>query len=173
MSDSALSFEPELPAHSTEIETINADAFGPGRFTRAAYRIREQGPHEQALSFVARSGEIVIGSVRLTRIVIGDCPALLLGPLAVRPEFKNQGIGRKLVSISVDAARASGARAVLLVGDAPYYRPLGFEQIDTGSVFLPGPVDPKRLLLVCLNGAEPSEFSGHVIHANRLGTVDR
>lgn len=168
MSDSAFSIEPELPAHSTEIETINAEAFGPGRFARAAFRIREQGPHEEALSFVARCGESVVGSVRLTRVMIGEKPALLLGPLAVRPDYKNLGIGRKLVSTAVEAARASGGKAVLLVGDAPYYGPLGFEQIDAGTVALPGPVDPARLLVACLNGAEPSEFRGDVVHADRV-----
>lgn len=167
MSDSAFSIEPELPAHNTEIESINAEAFGPGRFTRAAFRIREQGPHEQALSFVARSGDKVVGSVRLTRVLIGEKPALLLGPLAVRPVYKNLGIGRKLVSTAVEAARVSGATAVLLVGDAPYYGPLGFEPIAAGTVSLPGPVNPARLLVACLNGAEPSGFRGMVIHADR------
>ena len=108
MSDSAFSLEPELPAHSTEIEIINAEAFGPGRFARAAFRIREQGPHELAMSYVARSGDTVVGSVRLTRILIGEKPALLLGPLAVRPDYKNLGIGRQLVSTAVEAARAAG-----------------------------------------------------------------
>ncbi len=167
MSDSAFSLEPELPAHSTEIESINAEAFGPGRFARAAFRIREQGPHEQALSFVARCGDRVIGSVRLTRVLIGEKPALLLGPLAVRPDYKNLGIGRQLVSTAVEAARVSGGKAVLLVGDAPYYGPLGFERIAAGTVALPGPVDPARLLVACLNGAEPSEFCGNVIHEDR------
>ena len=36
-----------------QIEAINEEAFGPGRFARAAYRIREGGPHERDLSFVA------------------------------------------------------------------------------------------------------------------------
>ena len=83
---------------------INAEAFGPGRFVRAAYKIREGGPHERQLSFVATQDGSVVGSVRMTRIAAGEGRALLLGPLAVRPDFKNIGIGRRLVAIALQAA---------------------------------------------------------------------
>jgi GNAT superfamily N-acetyltransferase len=92
-----LTYAQECPAHDIEIEAINAEAFGPGRFTRAAHFIREGGPHDLSLSFVALMGGIVVGSVRLTPVVIGKTPALLLGPLAVRPEWKKRGIGGTLM----------------------------------------------------------------------------
>ena len=64
----------------------------------------------------------------MTRIAAGAGRALLLGPLAVRPAFKNLGIGRRLVAIALEAADKAGAPAVMLVGDEPYYGPLGFKQ---------------------------------------------
>ncbi|TIW45769.1 MAG: N-acetyltransferase, partial [Mesorhizobium sp.] len=76
---------------------------GPGRFVLGAYKIREGGPHERALSFVAVHGDIVVASVRMTRIAAGSGRALMLGPLAVRPAFKNLGIGRRLVAIALEA----------------------------------------------------------------------
>ena len=79
-----VAYLPEQPAHEPEIEQINAEAFGPGRFARAAYKIREGGPHERALSFVAICDGAVIASVRMTRVAAGEGRALLLGPLAVR-----------------------------------------------------------------------------------------
>src|SRR6185436_971686 len=97
-----VAYLPEQPAHDPEIEHINAEAFGPGRFARAAYRIREGGPHERALSFVAIHENAVIASVRMTRVAAGEGTALLLGPLAVRPAYKNLGIGRRLVRIAVE-----------------------------------------------------------------------
>ena len=108
---------------------------GPGRFARAAYKIREGGPHERALSFVAIHDGAVIASVRMTRIAAGEGRALLLGPLAVRPAYKNLGIGRRLVRIAVEAAAKAGAAAVLLVGDEPYYGPLGFKKVPRGADF--------------------------------------
>ncbi|MDN2566624.1 N-acetyltransferase [Aquibium sp. A9E412] len=166
MSLNEIAFRPEDPAHDPAIEIINEEAFGPGRFARAAYRIREGGPHERALSFVALDGAAVIGSVRLTRVAAGGGRALLLGPLAVRPAYKNRGIGKKLVAIAVEAARRAGAGVVLLVGDAPYYGPLGFRQVPPGRLAMPRPVDPDRLLAAELRAGALAALSGAVMHAD-------
>ncbi|MBX3579585.1 MAG: N-acetyltransferase [Rhizobiaceae bacterium] len=161
-----VTYLPEQPAHDPEIDDINAEAFGPGRFAKAAYRIREGGPHERALSFVAIHGGAVIASVRMTRIAAGRGRALLLGPLAVRPTFKNLGIGRRLVAIACEAAGVAGHGLVVLVGDEPYYGPLGFSRIARGQVTMPRPVDLNRLLANELQPGELAAFSGPVEHAD-------
>jgi predicted N-acetyltransferase YhbS len=159
-------FMPESPAHDHAIEHINEEAFGPGRYARAAYRIREGGPHEPTLSFVAlRAGEVV-ASVRMTRIAVGAGRALLLGPLAVRPAHKNLGIGRRLVDIAVAAAAKAGHGVVLLVGDEPYYGPLGFARIPRGRITMPRPVDPRRLLACEMVPGAAAGLSGEVMHAD-------
>jgi predicted N-acetyltransferase YhbS len=157
---------PESPLHDAEIEAINEEAFGPGRFARAAYRIREGGPHERALSFVAMAGETVVASVRMTRVTAGRGRALLLGPLAVRPAWKNLGIGRRLVAIALEAAARAGCQAVILVGDEPYYGPLGFSRIARGQVSMPRPVDPDRLLVAEIAPGASALLSGEVRHAD-------
>lgn len=159
---------PEQPAHDPEIEHINAEAFGPGRFARAAYKIREGGPHERALSFVAVYQGAVIASVRLTRIAAGEGRALLLGPLAVRPDYKNLGIGRKLVRIAVEAAGKAGLGAVVLVGDEPYYGPLGFSRVPRGQVIMPRPVDLDRILAVELTPGAVAMLKGMMDHEDRV-----
>ncbi len=139
---------PEAPDDNPAIEILNDVAFGPGRFARAAYRLREGVPHEAPLSFVGDVDGRVIGSVRLTRTLIGDRPALLLGPLAVEPAWKDKGCGKALVRTAVAAARLQGHRLILLVGDEPYYGPLGFRRVEPrGAVVMPGPVDPERVLV--------------------------
>lgn len=141
---------PERAECADAIEALHAEAFGPGRFTRAAFRLREQGPHDPARSFVALSpqGDLT-GSVRLTPVKTSRSGhrGYLLGPLAVAPAYKNRGSGRALVRRAVEATgQIAAARFVLLVGDAPYYGPLGFAPVPAGQLFLPGPVDPGRLL---------------------------
>ncbi|MFU0505512.1 GNAT family N-acetyltransferase [Pseudaminobacter sp. NGMCC 1.201702] len=162
----AVIYQPESPAHDPEIDAINEEAFGPGRFTRAAYKIREGGPHERDLSFVAMHDGTVIASVRMTRIVAGRGRALLLGPLAVRPAFKNIGIGRRLVAIALEAARNAGEPCVVLVGDEPYYGPLGFKRIARGQITMPRPVDPDRLLAVEILSGAVAALTGEIRHAD-------
>lgn len=163
-----VTYLPENPDHDPEIEAINAEAFGPGRFVKAAYKIREGGPHERALSFVAMHDGEIIASVRMTRVSAGQGYGLLLGPLAVRPKFKNLGIGRKLVAIAVEAAAKADAAAVILVGDEPYYGPLGFRKIPTGQLTLPRPVDANRLLIHEIKPGSVADFVGELDHADRL-----
>lgn len=157
---------PEDPTHDHDIEAINAEAFGPGRFARAAYKIREGGPHDRALSFVAMRHGQVVATCRLTPIAAGEGRALLLGPLAVRPAHKDLGIGRRLVAISLEAAKKAGAGVVILVGDAPYYMPLGFVRIPYGQMRMPRPVDPERFLAHEIVPGELAKMRGDVVHAD-------
>ena len=139
-------FLTETAAHDCAIEALAADAFGPGRFARAASRVREMTTHDRSLSFVAvRHGELV-GSVRQTRVAVGGRPVLMLGPLAVRPAFAGKGAGRALMAMAAEAAKVAGEAAIFLVGDRAYYMPLGYRPLPKGSVWMPGPVDEARIL---------------------------
>ena len=147
-------------ADASTIDSLHAIAFGPGRFARTAYRLREGVPPDRRLSFVAVAESLVIGSVFTTPIRIGSRPALLLGPLAVRPDWSGKGAGKALVRAALEAARAAGHRIVLLVGDLSYYEPLGFQRLAPGAITLPGPVDPARVLVAALTPDALEGLSG-------------
>lgn len=165
MSAVPIVYLPERPEHDPAIEAINAEAFGPGRFTRAAHKIREGGPHDPELSFVAEADKEIVGSVRQSWIVAGGVRAVLLGPLAVRPHWKNKGIGKQLVRIALEAAKKRGAPMVILVGDAPYYEPLGFRMLRETALRMPWPVDPSRLLIAAFDEEAVGRLSGVARHA--------
>jgi predicted N-acetyltransferase YhbS len=159
---------PETRAHDADIEALNRDAFGPGRFARTAYRLREGVPHEFELSFIAiltgtGEGDRLAGSVRQTSIQIGSRPVLLLGPLVVAAEYKNIGIGRELMNRTIEAAKRAGHSLILLVGDYPYYSRFGFQIAQRGAITLPGPVDPHRLLTLALGGGDVAQFRGKAL----------
>jgi predicted N-acetyltransferase YhbS len=147
MSELNISITNEREADALAVDGLEERAFGPGRFSRTAFRLREGNPHDKALSFVARVSTLVVGSIRLTGIRIGEQRALLLGPLTVDPAFHSKGIGRRLVEASLAAAIAKGHRLVILVGDEAYYGRMGFKRVPQGKIIMPGPVDPTRILV--------------------------
>lgn len=147
MTDLSLTILPETAADALAIERLHERTFGPGRYAKTAYRVREGRSHARELSFTARVGTLLVGSVRLTPIRIGDAKALLLGPLTVEPPFRDRGIGQVLIERALAEAKAGGHRLVVLVGDEPYYGKCGFKRVPRGRVTMPGPVDPARLLV--------------------------
>jgi predicted N-acetyltransferase YhbS len=137
---------PETPDDAEAIARLNARVFGPGRFAKTAYRVRETTPPDMSLSFTARVGPLLVGANAMTPIFIGETPAWLLGPLIVEPVFRSRGIGEALVNASLEGARAAGGKLAILVGDESYYGRMGFKPTPPGQIFMPGPVDPARLL---------------------------
>lgn len=138
----------ETAADGEAIEAIADDAFGPGRYVRAAERVRELHPVVSCLCFVAVDGDTIAGSVRMTDFPSAPERALMLGPLAVRPHLKGRGIGKALMRRAAQEANEAGYRAIYLVGDAPYYAPLGYRAIEPGRIVLPRPADPSRTLVL-------------------------
>jgi predicted N-acetyltransferase YhbS len=158
----ALGLRPLHASDLPQIEKLDERAFGPGRYARTAYRLREGVAPDFALSFVAHVGTLLVGSNIMTPVQCG-CEngdlvgAMLLGPLTVEPAFRSRGIGEALAARSLEAARAAGQKLVILVGDEPYYGRLGFKRVPLGRLTLPGPVDPARVLICEL---VPGAFEG-------------
>jgi predicted N-acetyltransferase YhbS len=157
MNDISLTILPETPDDGPAIERLHERTFGPGRFAKTAYRLREQAAHRFDVSFTARTGSLLVGSVWLSPIRIGETKALLLGPLTVEPAFRERGVGQALIERALKEAKAKGHRLVILVGDEAYYGKSGFKRVPPGRATMPGPVDPGRLLVAEL---EEGAFEG-------------
>ncbi|CAN7419723.1 N-acetyltransferase [Bosea sp. LjRoot90] len=162
MTSLPLTIRQELPGDAAAIERLHERAFGPGRYARTAFRLREGAPPDPALSFASHVGTFLVGAVRVTPVVAGGAPALMLGPLTVDPAFEGRGIGAALMNAAIEAAREHGHELILLVGDAPYYARFGFKPVRPGQLVLPGPADPGRFLAL--------ELVDDVL-AKRSGTV--
>jgi predicted N-acetyltransferase YhbS len=134
----------ERPEDARLVEALVLRAFGPGRFAKAAERLREGRAPAYALSLTAWDGRRLIGCARQWTVTVGGAPAILFGPIAVDPAWRSHGLGAALTDRACDAAAAAGHALVVLVGDMPFFGPLGF-QVAQG-VTMPGPVDPRRVL---------------------------
>src|SRR3569833_306854 len=115
MNDLTFTILPEAAGDAHFIERLHERTFGPGRFVLSAYRIREHVDHLLELSFTARIGTLLVGSVRLLPVLVGVSPALLLGPLTGERRLRGRGGGRLLLVRAVMDALAFGLRLVLLV----------------------------------------------------------
>lgn len=141
-------------------EALLDGTMGAGRKRKSSEKLRRGRRPSEGLSFVARDAAgALVGTVRLWDVAVkrvislergqiggGDVSALLLGPLAVDPAQKGAGIGSALMEHAIDEARRLGHRAILLVGDAPYYARFGFSADKTGALAMPGPYEKHRLL---------------------------
>jgi predicted N-acetyltransferase YhbS len=148
------------------VDVLNAASFGPGRFAKSAYRLREGVDPVAALSFVAFENGVFRASVRFWPICVGSDKALLLGPLAVQSDQRGRGIGIALMKHGIEAAHATDYGSILLVGDEPYYVRAGFTRLPPGRVRFPGPVDASRILGLSLKHNELLTLNGDVRRAH-------
>ena len=127
-------------------EALLDACFGENRHMRTCQRLRDgRAPAEGLALSAVREGRLV-GTLRLWHVSAGGIPALVLGPLAVDNTCRKLGVGAALMDHALAAAKARGHRAVILLGDGPYYARFGFSAAKTGELSLPGPFERERLL---------------------------
>ena len=160
---------PEGPLDGPAIDDLLDRSFGPDRFRKTSYRYRVGISPIAALCLVAHVAGRLVGSIRYWPIRLGQTPALLLGPLAIDPARRGQGIGRALMQASLALAERMGHRLVFLVGDPAYYGQHGFRVVPSGIV-MPGE-DPGRLQYVTLGGAELPASGGILLRVQAPGLL--
>ena len=153
----------ERPQDADAVERLVLRAFGPGRFAKAAERLREGRAPRLDLSMAAWDGRALVGSVRQWTVRVGETPAIFLGPIAVEEAYRSHGVGAALVEMACAAAAAAGHDAVVLVGDMPFFGPLGFA--PASGVVMPGPVDRSRVLARVLTPGGDAALKGLVVAA--------
>lgn len=142
--------EDEREGDAEAREALLDRAFGPARFRKTCQKLRAGRLPAQGLALVARVEGQLVGTVRQWHVAAGGVPAVMLGPLAVDLRYRDLGIGARLMQESIARAAALGHRAILLVGDAPYYERFGFARRHTLGLRLPGPVEAERFLGLAL-----------------------
>ena len=132
----------DVPAREKLLDTC----FGADREDRTCQRLRDGRLPADGLAFTATHRRRVVGTVRLWHVMAGGKDALVLGPLAVEPSLQSLGIGAALMRHAIEEADRRGHRAIVLLGDAPYYARFGFAAAKASELVLPGPFERERLL---------------------------
>ena len=136
----------ERASDVTAREALLDACFGGNRHARTCQRLRDGRAPAEGLSLSAVAEGRLVGTVRLWHVSVGGIPALMLGPLAVEASSRQLGVGAALMDHALAAAKARGHRAVILLGDAPYYARFGFSAAKTSELRLPGAFERDRLL---------------------------
>lgn len=145
-----------LPLSAIEpalVEELLDAAFGPDRFGRTAYAIRDGVDWLPGLSFATLDDEdYLVGTIQLWPVALTDPegrrhPLLMVGPVAVMPGRQGEGFGKALISAALAAIAAEAPLPQMLIGDLDYYGRWGFAADHTGGWRCPGPWDPARLLV--------------------------
>ncbi len=142
----AISIEDERLTDAPAREAVLDEAFGDERFAKTCQRLRDGCLPTEGLALIARDGDRIVGTLSCWNVEAGGRSALLIGPLAVARSHRSIGVGSALMREALWRAATRGHKAVLLVGDAPYYARFGFEATLTRDLDLPGPVERERFL---------------------------
>ncbi len=158
-----------ITIHSTKKEDLSwvhglhERVFGPGRFARAAFRVRENFPIDKNLSLIAKLNGKKVASISMTPISIDGKNGYLLGPLATEFKSRGLGIGGNLVKqVCKNAMKNEQVKFVLLVGEYSYYGRLGFQKAKLNNISFPAPLDQNRILLHCADKSLANSLNGSI-----------
>ncbi len=151
------------PADDKFVDDLQAAAFGPGRFARTAFRVRERFPIDKSLSLIGEIDGVPAGVVWMTPLSVGGIDGYMLGPLATSPYYRKRGLGKQLAREVTKMALERGEGSfVILIGDRDYYCPLGWQPTTLGAVEWPGPVDPSRVLVYAEDKTLAARIKGKI-----------
>jgi putative acetyltransferase len=121
-----------------DITRINDLAFGQKNEGILIEHLRKNRDFLPELSIVAEKDCIIIGHILFFPIQIkskdNSYKSVSLVPMAVLPEYQNQGIGSKLIRYGLEKCREKGCQLVIVLGHPEYYPRFGFEKASKWGI---------------------------------------
>ena len=122
-----IQIRPETLADQETVRSILIAAFETSAEADLVDALRQQA--EPLVSLVAADGGEVVGHILFSPVTLSGHPDLQimgLAPMAVAPDRQRHGIGSALVRAGLEACRALGVEAVVVLGHPDYYPRFGF-----------------------------------------------
>lgn len=130
-----------------EVENLVWDAFWnvyrPGAFEHyIVHNLRDDESFIADLAYVIEDDGEIIGHINYSKGFI-DCgseksDAAVLGPIAIRNDYQNQGLGSKLIEYTLNLAKDKGIPFIFVIGDDNFYHRFGFESSSNYGIYLDG-----------------------------------
>ncbi|SDJ09258.1 GNAT family N-acetyltransferase [Salimicrobium halophilum] len=173
----------ENPQDYKAVETVAREAFWnlyfPGCHEHyVIHKMRDHEDFNKDLSFVIEVDGEIVGGIFYThsKIVADDGEeyrTVSFGPVFLAPDFQGKGLGRKLITHSIQAAKDQGHRAILTLGYPYHYEPYGFLGGKKYDISMPDGKFYKGLLALPLYEGALNDISGYVVFSDVLEADDK
>ncbi|MGG5461259.1 GNAT family N-acetyltransferase [Clostridium sp. B9] len=139
----------------------------------AIHKLRSHPDFIPELTFVIEVNEEIVGSIFFShsKIVSEDnveLKTISFGPVCILPSMHRQGLGRKLITHSIEEAKKLGYKAILTLGYPYHYEPYGFLGGKNYSISMPDGKFYKGLLVLPLYEGALDNFSGSAFFSEAL-----
>jgi putative acetyltransferase len=137
-----------------QVHNVNFVAFGNREDeAKLVERIRATQNFISQLSIVAEMHEEIVGHLLMSKAEIVEeenrHEVIVLAPIAVKPEYQKQGIGKQLIYEGVNRCKQMGYFIVLLIGHPSYYNKFGFKPARQYGLELIQFKVPDEVFMVC------------------------
>jgi len=125
---------PAAPDDRAAIRAVVVEAFGQSDEADLVEALRADG--DALVELAAEEGGRIVGHILFSPMASEPAASIAaLAPLAVVPSLQCRGIGAALTHAGLEACRAAGVEAVIVLGHPEYYPRFGFsaalaEQVD-------------------------------------------
>ncbi|MBN2286329.1 MAG: N-acetyltransferase [Tissierellales bacterium] len=161
----------EEPKDYRKVEEIAREAFWnlyfPGGHEHyVVHKMRSHPDYIKELTFVIEVDDKIAGAIFYThsRIVSRDnkeFKTISFGPVFISPEFHRKGLGKKLITHSIQVAKNRGYLAILTLGYPYHYEPYGFLGGRRYNISMPDGKFYKGLLVLPLYDGALDGISGY------------
>lgn len=159
------------PSDGPAIRNVHERAFG-GRLDEANLVDELTSEGKAVVALVAAQDGEVVGHVLFSEVSLEPpahgLRAVGLAPLAVLPNYQRRGIGSSLVQRGLDACRAAGYDAVVVLGHPNYYLRFGFTRASDYGLDNEYDADEALMVLELVQG-RLAGCSGLVRYAPEFG----
>jgi putative acetyltransferase len=165
-----LRIRPEKPADYPAIKRINDLAFGQQNEGVLIEKLRLEPAYIRDFSLVALLQGKPVGHILFFPVNIENgahgTPSLSLAPMAVDPEYQNQGIGSRLVKYGLQRALKAGFSSVVVLGHPNFYPRFGFVPASRWGITSPWEVPDDAFMAMELSGGSLDGVSGKVFFSS-------
>jgi putative acetyltransferase len=158
------------------VKEVNDLAFGQEGESNLIDKIRKSAAFIPDLSLVVETEDKeIVGHILFSIVVIeteeGNVQSLALAPVAVKPDYQNEGIGSSLIREGLKRSKELGYRSVIVLGHSTYYPRFGFIPASEKDIKSPFEVPDEAFMVIELQKGALDGVQGTVSYPEAFSEV--